>query len=225
MSMFLGRALAQAAVAPSPQVHVCSTYLSELGTTVSETAELDGRVRATTVEWFAQQGLMTGVGERPVPQGVSLNWPGKHLFRDEPLDWTHGSLGFSPFDPMAKKERWTQVFIDRADGIRSITSRDGIYLNLIAGAWFATSPSQFHSPFWLPLDDLLAWGTGVPTLTLYHVAWRKPGEGAPRVIGRTASTWRRCVRGSRQSGCRSTPGACRWATGAAARSDPTTRAT
>ena len=183
MSILLALAMTPATVAPRPQIHVCRTYLSELGINIQETAEMDGRVRSTVFSSYGPHGLMARVGERPAAQGVTLDWPGRHLSVEEPLNWAHGSLGFSPLDPMAKKERWTQLYVDRGGSIRTIASREGVYLNLIAGAWLATQPSQYHSPFSLPLDDLLAWGTGAPTLTLYHVAWRKPGEGAPRVIG------------------------------------------
>ncbi|HEX8307921.1 MAG TPA: hypothetical protein VF645_05820 [Allosphingosinicella sp.] len=144
--------------------------------TFSKTYREDGSVQSLSVQLEDWGGSF--IRRSAGSANVTLRWPGDHLVRKGgPFDWAEGSIDVS-FDAgnagshrILPKERWRQVVVDRnrsvivheTEGMRTLFL-SGLDMRLVSELVPVSSPGRL----WMSLDGLLAWGSGLETLTVYE---------------------------------------------------------
>jgi hypothetical protein len=148
--------------------------------TLSKTIWEDGSVQSFSVELEDWGGSF--IRRSAGSANVTLRWPGDHLVRKGgPFNWAEGSIDVS-FDAgtpsryrILPKERWRQVVVDRnrsvivheTGGMRALFP-SGLDMRLVSELVPLSSPGRL----WMSLDGLLAWGTGLETLTVFETLVR-----------------------------------------------------
>lgn len=172
------------AVEESAVEYRCRTRIPNLGgdsgaLSLDKTFSPDGSVRAMTVnleDWKPPYVKPAGVGERAM---ATIKWPGDHRIprSPEPFSWSNGSIEISYFAEGSRRysplkgERWRQVVVDRnrsaivheSGGMRTLFV-GGLDMVVQSGLMDLPSPGKLS----MSLDGLLAWGSGVASLTVYE---------------------------------------------------------
>jgi hypothetical protein len=173
---------AQNATLPQRTVYVCATSISIPGD-VAGSLSLekvfleDGSVPRQSVT-LSDGGSFIRTFPAAQQVSVTLTWPGDHRTRSrpEPLGWSDGSIRIYLFSPSIYRtergEFWQETIVDR-DNSAMVYERNGtrmLFLNL--SDMQLTSGLASHGGAGIlnaSIDNLLAWGTGVERLTVYHV--------------------------------------------------------
>lgn len=166
----------------------------------------DGSVNGMHVSWEdnAVSGLArtSKAGDRVF---VRLTWPGEHRIGkpDDRFDWSQGSIEMhlllenpASFALRPGEEEWRQVVIDRDRSVVTIDRKGARYASvsrinmLLMSDLEATTTSAQMT---MSLDSFLAWGAGVPHVTVFETRVRRstPAKnsypaspaGARRIIG------------------------------------------
>lgn len=176
----------------------CQTRIPNLGgdsgaLSLDKTFSPDGSVRGMSVnleDWQPPYVKPARVGERAM---ATIKWPGDHRIggSSEPFSWSNGSIeivylaeGSGRHSPL-KGEQWRQVVVDRnrsaivheSGGMRTLFV-GGLDLLLQSGLVDLPSPGHLS----MSLDGLLAWGSGVGSVTVYEtmvMRWKSRRNSYP----------------------------------------------
>jgi hypothetical protein len=147
----------------------------------------DGSVQSMRATWEDSNASFVH-GRAPDDRGsVTLQWPGDHRFVPgiRPFDWSDGSIQIAFFGASAqgryrheRNERWRQIVVDRSQSVQVYEAEGvrGLLLSLL-DLQLTTQLDSLAGPgsLHMSLDNLLAWGAGVPRLTIYEtlVSYRR----------------------------------------------------
>ena len=150
----------------------------------------DGTVQSMTVRWEDDGGSFIIPSNATGHGSAALVWPGDYRIGRSPerLDWAHGSISVHYYtngqhaDKLAKKERWSQVIIDRSLS-QFVYEQDGIRM-LFGNGLDMTLKSELNSSggLHMSLDTLLAWGMNLERLKVYET------RAIPRKLGPTTQS-------------------------------------
>lgn len=138
----------------------------------------DGSVYSMNVHWEDDQGSLVRL-QRPGDQAfLSLKWPGEHRIdaEHEPFDWSRGSATIlylaadGAIFRNLKGEEWRRTVVARDDSVRTVDD-GGMKLLVLMGYLHLVSdlePTSSRGRLTMPIDLLLAWGSGVERLTVYE---------------------------------------------------------
>jgi hypothetical protein len=166
----------------------------------------DGEVNSMHVSWEdnAASDLvrLSSPGDKAF---ISLKWPGRHRISqpDTAFDWSQGSIAINLLPANTAEnfrldpgEEWRQVIVDRNQSVATVNDGGSkfaipspIDMVVLSDLEPTTSPGRLN----MSLDSFLAWGSGVPHVTIYEtrVKRRNPAKnsypkspaGAHRIIG------------------------------------------
>jgi hypothetical protein len=167
---------------PPPATYfACSHRIADLGghsgaLELEKTFGEDGSVRSFSVTLEEWEGSFIRHRSPAERSSVELRWPGnQHVSAtSRRFSWAEGSIKINISNDglhrFQKKERWRQTVVDR-NGTVFVHDEQGMRSLFLNGfeMWLMSDMRSLSSPgLEMSVDALLAYGTGVPTLTVYE---------------------------------------------------------